>query len=160
MFVLFQPLTELLHPSLLSCYWLCNGRTSRLQKRQRHLSKGLPSGTSAEENQRGIFPWQISFVSQDCHYRLLPRPYLLRKLFLLHTVNCVTFCFWHCLWLLLCEISRAQLNGFVPNAQEKRVWSLTQMSLNVKVNGQMSRLPGTKTTFFGRFGGLRMVYVW
>ena len=42
------------------------------------------------------------------------------------------------------EISWEPLNGFVPNSQGRRVWSLAQMSLKVKVN----------------FGGLRAVYVW
>jgi len=39
---------------------------------------------------------------------------------------------------LLYEISREPqpLNGFAPNSQGRRVWSLAQISLNVKVKGQ------------------------
>jgi len=35
------------------------------------------------------------------------------------------------------------LNGYAPNSQEKRVWSLAQTTLNVKVKDQRSRSPGT-----------------
>jgi len=34
------------------------------------------------------------------------------------------------------EISREPLNGFAPNSQGRRVWSLARMSLNIKVKGQ------------------------
>jgi len=34
------------------------------------------------------------------------------------------------------QISPEWLNGFVPNSQGRRAWSLAQMSLNVKVTGQ------------------------
>jgi len=63
-----------------------------------------------------------------------------------HAVNCITFCFWRCLWLFLFvyEISPELLNGFAPNSQGRRVWSLAGTSLKVKVN----------------FGGLHAVYVW
>jgi len=63
-----------------------------------------------------------------------------------HTVNCITFCFWRCLWLFLFvyEISPELLNGYAPNSQGRRVWSLAGTSLKVKVN----------------FGGLHVVYVW
>jgi len=37
------------------------------------------------------------------------------------------------------------------------VWSLAQTSLNVKVKGQRSRSPGTKSDIFGPIGGLRAV---
>jgi len=51
-----------------------------------------------------------------------------------------------CLFLLFVnQISREWLNGFVPNSQGRRVWSLTRTSLNVTVRGQRSRSPGTKT---------------
>jgi len=40
----------------------------------------------------------------------------------------------------------------------KRVSSLAQKSLNVKVKGQGHQ--GQKTAFFSPFGGLRAVYVW
>ena len=61
-------------------------------------------------------------------------------------------------FLFLYEISQELLNGFVPNSQGRRVWSLTRTSLSVKVKGQGHW--GQKTTFFGPFGGLRAVYVW
>jgi len=66
-------------------------------------------------------------------------------LFLPHAVNCVRFCFWHCLYDFLSayEISREPLNIFAPNSRRKRVWSLVRTSLNVKVKGQRSRSPGT-----------------
>jgi len=52
------------------------------------------------------------------------------------------------------------LNGFEPNSHGRRVWSLTQTRLKVKVKAQMSRSLETKTTFFGPFGGLHAVCVW
>ena len=47
----------------------------------------------------------------------------------------VWFCFYHCLWLFLFvhQISRERLNGFVPNSQQRRVWTLARTSLNVKI---------------------------
>jgi len=42
------------------------------------------------------------------------------------------------------EISQALLNGFAPNSQQRRVWSVARTSLKVKVN----------------FSSLRAVYVW
>jgi len=64
---------------------------------------------------------------------------------------CVTF-------LFVYEIHREALNGFAPNSQVRRVWSLARMSLNVKVKGQGKQRQ--KTAFFGHIGGLRAVYVW
>jgi len=52
------------------------------------------------------------------------------------------------------------LNGFVPYSEGSHVWSLAQTCLNVMVKDQKSRSPGTKTAFFGPFGGLIVVYVW
>jgi len=42
--------------------------------------------------------------------------------------------------------SKVLLNGFAPNSQWRRVWSLARMSLDVKLKGQCqrSRSPGTK----------------
>jgi len=40
------------------------------------------------------------------------------------------------LWIFVYEISREPLNGFVPNSHGRRVWSLAQTSLKVKVKGQ------------------------
>jgi len=42
------------------------------------------------------------------------------------------------------QIYPERLNGFAPNSQGRRVWSLARTSLNVKVDGQRSRSPGTK----------------
>jgi len=53
------------------------------------------------------------------------------------------------LFSFVCEISRELLNGFAPNSQERRVWSLSWTSLNASVNGQRSRSPWTKTGFSG-----------
>ena len=70
------------------------------------------------------------------------------------------------LWLLcLCRglwtsLYREPLNGFAQNSHGRRVWSLSRKSLNVKVGGQRSRSPGTKTAFISPFGALRAVYVW
>ena len=52
------------------------------------------------------------------------------------TTECSVLC--ACLWLFLFvyEISREPLNGFAPNSQERRVWSLALTSLKVKVKGQ------------------------
>ena len=47
-------------------------------------------------------------------------------------------------FLFVYEISREPLNGFAPNSQGRRVWSIARMSSKVKVN----------------FGGLCAVYVW
>ena len=54
----------------------------------------------------------------------------------------VSLCF-----LFLYEISREPLNGFAPNPQGRRVWSLAQTSLKIKVKDKRSRSPGTKTAF-------------
>jgi len=78
-----------------------------------------------------------------------------------HAVNCGRFCFWRRLCsLFVYEISREPLNGFAPNSQERRIWSLARRNSKVRVKGQRSRSPGTKMAFFGPFGGLRAVYVW
>jgi len=53
--------------------------------------------------------------------------------------------------VVVVKISREPLNGFAPNSQGRRVWSLTRMSLNVKVKGQGHQ--GQKTAFFGPFSG-------
>jgi len=45
------------------------------------------------------------------------------------------------------EIPLEPLNGFAPNSQGRRVCSLAGMSLRVKVKGQRSRSPRTKTVF-------------
>ena len=50
-------------------------------------------------------------------------------------------------FLLVYEISLESLNGFALNPQEIRVWSLARTGLKVKVKGQRSRSPGTKTGF-------------
>ena len=55
------------------------------------------------------------------------------------------------------EVYREPLNGFAPNSHGRRVWCLARRSLKVKVKGQISKSPGTKTAFFGPFGGLRAV---
>ena len=47
-------------------------------------------------------------------------------------------------FLFVYERSRETLNGFAPNSQGKRVWSVARTSLKVKVN----------------FGGVRAIYVW
>jgi len=39
-------------------------------------------------------------------------------------------------FLFVYEISLEPLNGFAPNSQGRRVWSLAWASLNVKVKGQ------------------------
>jgi len=57
--------------------------------------------------------------------------------FLLHAVNCVGFCFWHCDFVLFVyKISREPLNGFAPNSHGRHIWSLAHTNLNVKVKGQ------------------------
>ena len=43
------------------------------------------------------------------------------------------------------QISREPLNGFAPNSQGRRAWSLARKTLDVKVKGQRSRSPQTKT---------------
>jgi len=53
--------------------------------------------------------------------------------------------FWRCDFFCLCmKYLGEPLNGFAPNSHGRRVWSVAQTSLKVKVN----------------FGGLRAVYVW
>ena len=41
--------------------------------------------------------------------------------------------------LFVPQISREPLDGFAPNSQARRVWTLARSSLNVKVKGQRSR---------------------
>jgi len=48
-------------------------------------------------------------------------------------------------FLFVNQIPLEPLNGFEPNSHERRAWSLARTSLNVKVKGQRSRSPGTKT---------------
>jgi len=62
--------------------------------------------------------------------------------------------------IVIYELPREPLNGFAPNSHRSRIWSLARTRLKVKVKGQRSRSPGTKTAFFDPFGGLRAVYVW
>ena len=62
--------------------------------------------------------------------------------------------------LFVYEISREPLNGFAPNSQRKTCLVLARMSLNVKVKGQRSSSPRTKTAFFVPFGGLHPFCVW
>jgi len=50
-------------------------------------------------------------------------------------------------FLFVYEISREPLNGFAPNLQGQRVWSLARTSLNVKVKGQGQQ--GQKGIFLG-----------
>ena len=50
------------------------------------------------------------------------------------------------LFLFVYEIYQEPLNGFAPNSQGRRVWSLAR-SLKVNVKGQRPRSPGTKTSF-------------
>jgi len=58
------------------------------------------------------------------------------------------------LWFLFVyEIHPELLNGFVPNSQRRRVWSLARTNLKVKVTG-------TKMAFFYPFGSLHAVYIW
>ena len=47
-------------------------------------------------------------------------------------------------FLFVYEISRELLNGFSPNSQGRRGWSLARKDLKVKFKGQRSRSPGTK----------------
>jgi len=63
-------------------------------------------------------------------------------------------------FLLVYEMYREPLNGFAPNSHERRVYSLTRISLMVKVKDQRSRSSWTKNVIFGPFGGLRADYVW
>jgi len=46
------------------------------------------------------------------------------------------FCFFF--WFVT-HISQEQLNGFAPNSQGRRIWSLAGKNLNVKVKGQGHR---------------------
>jgi len=115
--------------------------------RGRHLcSAGRPSRWALAHILVGYY-----FVSCLCNTRLWASPKHLppsklwfyggtemRTLLLLpHAVNCVRFCFWCCLWLLLFvyEISREPLKRSAPNSQGRRVYSFAPKSLNVKVKG-------------------------
>jgi len=101
-----------------------------------------------------------------------------------HTVNCMSirFCF-----SALCDfvfwfvnrISQERLNGFAPNSQGRRVWSLARMSLNVKSKVKVTRDEKRavhshhprqrrnglvccmqRVTMHCQWGGLRAFYVW
>jgi len=75
----------------------------------------------------------------------------------------VTFSFFI---LFVNQIYWELLNGFAPNSQGRRVWSLAWTSLNVKIRGQRSRSPGTNFlpvengVMRVHSCGLRVVYVW
>jgi len=59
-----------------------------------------------------------------------------------HAVNCGRFCFWcrqSVVFLCVWNISGKPLKGFVPNSQERCVWSLARTSLKVKVKVKVSR---------------------
>jgi len=45
-------------------------------------------------------------------------------------------------FLFVYEIPREPLNGFAPNSQGRRVWSLAHKVVNVKVKGQRSKVKG------------------
>jgi len=53
-----------------------------------------------------------------------------------------------CDFLFVYKISPELLNIFVPNSQERGVWSLACTSLNAKVNGQRSKVTRDKKTAF------------
>ena len=55
-------------------------------------------------------------------------------------------------FLFVYEISPEPLNGFAPNSQARRVWSLAGMSLKVKVKGQGHQ---DKNGVFGGYIGNR-----
>ena len=50
-------------------------------------------------------------------------------------------------FLFVYEIYREPLNRFAPNSHGRRIWSLAQTSLKVRVKGQRTMSPGTKTAF-------------
>jgi len=63
-------------------------------------------------------------------------------------------------FLIVYEIFRETLNGFVPNSQGRRVWTLALTILNVKVKCQNVNVTTDKTALFGPIAGLRAVCVW
>ena len=77
------------------------------------------------------------FPEEDVCYLFIMSIYLL----LVHAVTAygsvfsVVCDFFVCLFVN--QISRERLNGFAPNSQGRRVWSLARRSLNVKVKGQV-----------------------
>jgi len=73
------------------------------------------------------------------------------------SVNLTSNICMHETFLFVYEIYREPLNGFAPNSQERRVWSLARINLNVKVRGQRSRSPGTKNGIFRPFRRLACV---
>jgi len=63
-----------------------------------------------------------------------------------HAANCVWFCFWSCLWRLFCLCMKYLENRWTDLRQihtEDVFVPPARISLNVKVRGQRSRLPGT-----------------
>jgi len=58
------------------------------------------------------------------------------------------------IFLFVPQISREPLNGFAPNSQGIRVWSIARTRLNVMVKGQRSRLPETKMGFSTYFSAM------
>jgi len=67
----------------------------------------------------------------------------LELLFLPHASN-ILFLALSVTFLFVPQISREPLNGFAPNSQGRRVWSLARRNLNTKAKGQRSRSTGTK----------------
>ena len=61
-----------------------------------------------------------------------------------------------CFFLFVYEIYWEPLNGFAPNSNGRRVWSLARTSLKVKAKGQRSRSPGTKKRHFS--AGVRFMF--
>jgi len=74
--------------------------------------------------------------------------------FLLHAVNCVRFCFWHCDFFV-CVWN-------IPGTAERICAKFTQKTCLVphshEFEGQGHQ--GQKTAFFGPFSGLHAAYVW
>ena len=76
-------------------------------------------------------------------------------------MNCGRFCFWRydffvCVW----NISGTAERICAKFTRKTCLVPRSEGSGKVEGQGQRSRSPGTKTTFFDPFGGLRAVYVW
>jgi len=63
-------------------------------------------------------------------------------------------------FLFVYEIYPEQLYGFAPNSHSIRVWSLAWANLKIKVEGQMSRSPGTNKRYFSALLAACVRFVW
>jgi len=71
-------------------------------------------------------------------------------LLLLHAVNCVRFCFWHCLWLFVCVWNISGTNEWICDKFTRKT-CLVPCSDEFECQGQRSGSPRTKNRVFSGY---------